>query len=285
MLPATDYKSRELNLYHDEGYKLQVRPTASSSEAGPGFSFKTTNSSGAGDWGVYCPQLKVDTMFGVRGVGSMIGMHEYHINNLNVNLPAEVLRATNAESVLQQNINAEAATRASNDATHSASIAAEISDRQTGDYQLDVKINNEISRAQASELVLTNHTAQIDLDVKAEVAARVAADSKLNDTLVSESAARIAADFKFSADLSAETVARTSAVDLLTTSVSNESNQRKDEVKRLDGRIDFITHNTDPAALDSLSEIVSNFSVNGASYASRLSLLEGIVQELVNRTQ
>ena len=285
MIPVADYKSKELNLYHDEGYKLQVRQNPSSTEAGPCFSFKTTNLDGNGDWGVLINNLKVDTMFGVRGVGSMIGMHEYHINNLNVNLPAEVLRATNAETVLQQNINAEAATRASNDATHSASIAAEISDRQTGDYQLDVKINNEISRAQASELVLTNHTAQIDLDVKAEVAARVAADSKLNDTLVSESAARIAADFKFSADLSAESASRSSADALLTTSLSNESNQRKDDVKRLDGRIDFITHNTDPAALDSLSEIVSNFSTNGASYASRLTWLEGIVQELVNRTQ
>jgi hypothetical protein len=285
MIPTADYKSKELNLYNDEGYKLQVRQTASSSEAGVGFSFKTTNLQGAGDWGVYIPQLKVDTMDGVRGVGSMIGMHEYHINNLNVNLPAEVLRATNAEAVLQQNINAEASIRASSDTSHSNSIASEISDRQIGDYNLDVKIVAEISRATAAELVLTNHTAQIDLDVKAESKARSDSDATINNALVAESAARIAADFKFSGDLSAESAARSSADTVLTTNLANESTERKSDVARLDGRIDFITHNTDQAALDSLSEIVSNFNVNGASYASRLTWLEGIVQELVNRTQ
>ena len=105
-------------------------------------------------------------------VGSLIGMHEYYISQLNVNLPAEVVRATNAEASLQANINAEAAARLAQDNTHSAQIAQEVSDRQTGDYQLDVKLNAEVARAQAAELVLTNHTAQIDLDVKAEAKAR-----------------------------------------------------------------------------------------------------------------
>lgn len=285
MFPVNDYKSKELNLFHDEGYKLQVRQTASSSAEGPGFSFKTTNSAGAGDWGVYAPMLKVDTMFGVRAVGSMIGMHEYHINNLNVNLPAEVVRATNAETNLQSNINSEAATRLAQDNAHSASIAQEISDRQSGDYQLDVKINSETSRAQSAELVLTNNAAQLDLDVKAEAKARADADSKINDTVVAESKARFDADFKLTNDLAAESKARADTDAVLLSSVSAESNARKDEVKRIDGRIDFITHNTNPAALDSLSEIVTNFNANGASYASRLTWLEGIVQELVNRTQ
>ena len=53
----------------------------------------------------------------------------------------------------------------------------------------------------------------------------------------------------------------------------------------LDGRIDFIVHNVDAAALDSLSELVSHFNNNGAGYAARLSFLEGVVAELVNKVQ
>ena len=55
------------------------------------------------------------------------------------------------------------------------------------------------------------------------------------------------------------------------------------DVKRIDGRIDFITSNVDAAALDSLTEIVNSFNASGVTYASRLLFLEGIVQQLVNR--
>lgn len=285
MAAPVDYKSKELTLYNDGGYKLQVRPIDGSTDAGPGFSIKTTLLSGAGDWGVHIPMLKVDTMYGVRTVGSMIGMQEYYISQLNVNLPAEVVRATNAEASLQANINAEAAARLSQDNTHSASIAQEISDRQTGDYQLDVKVSSETARAQASELVLTNSLAQTDLDVEAEEKARIAADSKINDAVSAEVKARGDADFKLTTDLGAESKARLDADTKLASDLTFESGERKSEVKRIDGRIDFLTANTDPAALDSLAEVVANFNVNGASYASRLTFLEGVVAALVNKSQ
>lgn len=285
MAAPVDYKSKELTLYNDGGYKLQVRPIDGSTDAGPGFSIKTTLLSGAGDWGVYIPMLKVDTMYGVRGVGSMIGMHEYYVNQLNVNLPAEVVRATNAEASLQANIDAEAATRLSADNTHSAQIAQEINDRQSGDYNLDNKINNEVSRAQAAELVLTNSLAQTDIDVEAEEKARIAADSKINDAVSAEVKARGDADFKLTTDLGAESKARLDADTKFSSDLAFESGERKSEVARLDGRINFITSNTDPAALDSLSEIVANFSVNGASYSSRLTWLEEVVANLVNKSQ
>ena len=76
-----DYKSRELTLYNNDGYKLQVRPIDSNSDVAPGFSIKTTLLNGAGDWGVHIPMLKVDTMYGLRTVGLSIGNHEYKIRN------------------------------------------------------------------------------------------------------------------------------------------------------------------------------------------------------------
>ena len=60
---------------------------------------------------------------------------------------------------------------------------------------------------------------------------------------------------------------------------------RKSDINRLDGRIDFITSNVDGAAIDSLSEIVAQFSQNGQGYASRLSYLEAVVASLVNKSQ
>jgi hypothetical protein len=284
MIPV-DYKSKELTLYNDGGYKLQVRPLDGSGDAGAGFSIKTTNLQNTGDWGLYVPMLRVDTMYGVRAVGSVIGMHEYYVSQLNVNLPAEVVRATNAEASLQANINTEAAARLSQDNTHSAQIAQEINDRQTGDYNLDNKINNEVSRAQASELVLTNSLAQTDIDVAAEEKARADADSKINDAVSAEVKARGDADFKLTSDLSAESKSRADADFKLTSDLAFESAERKSEIARVDGRIDFIQANTDPAAIDSLTEIVNNFNVNGASYASRLLWLEEVVANLVNKSQ
>jgi len=284
MIPV-DYKSKELTLYNDGGYKLQIRPIDGSTDAGPGFSFKTTNLENIGDWGVHIPMLKVDTMYGVRNVGSLIGMHEYYINQLNVNLPAEVVRATNAEASLQANINAEAAARLSQDNTHSAQIAQEIADRQTQDYFLEIKVTNEVARAQASELVLTNSIAQTDLDVEAEEKARIAADSKINDAVSAEVKARGDADFKLTTDLGAESKARLDADTKFSSDLAFESGERKSEVARLDGRINFIQSNVDPVAIDSLTEIVNNFSVNGASYSSRLTWLEQVVANLVNKTQ
>ena len=281
----SDTKSRELTLHRDDGYKFRIEKVVGNDDLGPCFSLKTTNSSGAGDWGVHIPMLKVDTMYGVRTVGSLIGMHEYYISQLNVNLPAEVVRATNAEASLQANINAEAAARLSQDNAHSASIAQEINDRQTGDYQLDVKVSSETARAQSAELVLTNSIAQTDLDVAAEEKARTDADSKINDAVSAEVKARGDVDFKLTTDLASEAKLRADADTKLASDLTFESGERKSEVKRLDGRLDFITSNVDGAALDSLSEIVNNFNVNGNGYAARLTWLEGVVADLVNRTQ
>ena len=54
---------------------------------------------------------------------------------------------------------------------------------------------------------------------------------------------------------------------------------------KMTARVDFIVSNTNPSALDSLSEIVSHFSTNGQSYADRLTYLENVIIALVNRSQ
>ena len=64
-----------------------------------------------------------------------------------------------------------------------------------------------------------------------------------------------------------------------------EAKARADADSKLSDRIDFIVSNTNPSAIDSLSEIVSQFSQNGQSYSSRLTYLESVVASLVNKSQ
>jgi hypothetical protein len=281
----SDTKSREFTLHRDDGYKFRIEKVVGNDDLGPCFSLKTTNSSGAGDWGVHIPGLKVDTMYGVRMVGPLLGTHEYKLISLDQNAQAETSRAVAAETKLQQNVDSETASRVATDNYHTAQIAQEISDRQTGNQQLEIKLNSEVSRAQASELVLTNNVATVSAGLASEVSERksevVRLDSRVlqeiqtrGDSLYNESVLREAADVKLGA-----------RCDGLVSSVAAEVAQRVSEVKRLDGRLDFITSNVDGAAIDSLSEIVSQFSQNGVGYAARLAWLEGVVADLVNKTQ
>ena len=76
---------------------------------------------------------------------------------------------------------------------------------------------------------------------------------------------RLEADQKQAGDLVVETAARLAA----------ES--------KLSDRIDFIVSNANPTAIDSLTEIVANFSANGTTYAQRLTDIESILQVLLNR--
>lgn len=283
MMPDT--KSRELTLHRDDGYKFRIEKVVGNDDLGPCFSLKTTNSSGAGDWGVYIPGLRVDTMYGVRMVGPLLGTHEYKLISLDQNAQAETSRAVAAETKLQQNVDSEAAARVATDNYHTAQIAQEISDRQTGNQQLEIKLGSEVSRAQASELVLTNNVATVSAGLASEVSERKSEVARLDarvlleiqtrgDSIYGEFVAREAADLALGV-----------RCDGLVAGAAAEVAERVSEVKRLDGRLDWITHNVDGAAIDSLSEIVSQFSQNGQGYAARLAWLEGIVADLVNRTQ
>jgi hypothetical protein len=281
----SDTKSRELTLHRDDGYKFRIEKVVGNDDLGPCFSLKTTNSSGAGDWGVYIPGLRVDTMYGVRMVGSLLGTHEYKLISLDQNAQAETSRAVAAETKLQQNVDSEAAARVATDNYHTAQIAQEISDRQTGNQQLEIKLGSEVSRAQASELVLTNNVATVSAGLATEVSDRksevIRLDSRIlqeiqtrGDSIYGEFVAREAADLALGV-----------RCDGLVTGAAAEVARAQAAEGKLSDRIDFIVSNTSPTAIDSLTELLNNFNVNGAGYASRLAWLEGIVADLVNRTQ
>jgi hypothetical protein len=142
-----------------------------------------------------------------------------------------------------------------------------------------------VSRAQAAEQVLTGSVTSVTSGLATEVSERksevVRLDARIlqeiqtrGDSVFNEAQLREAADVKLGA-----------RCDGLVSSVAAEVAERKSEFTRVDGRIDFITSNSDPAALDSLSEIVAQFSQNGVGYATRLAWLESVVADLVNKSQ
>ena len=276
-----DYKSRELNLYFaDNSKKFRVTPVLNDPEVGSCFELKTTDNKNAGNDGIYIEYLMTNTNHGKLGVGSNLSNLKDRATSLEGGLSTETADRKSADSKLQANIDSEAATRLAQDQTHTAAIAQEISDRTTGDFFLNAAIVSEIATRAAADVVLTNAAAQLNLDLSAEVKERksevVRLDARIlqeiqtrGDSVYNESNLRIAADDVIGV-----------RCDGLVTSVAALSASTSADVKRIDGRIDFITSNVDA---DSLTEIVNNFNSSGATYASRLSFLEGIVQQLVNR--
>ena len=280
-----DTKSRELNLYPaDSSKKFRVLPF-NDAETGACFELKTTDDKNAGNSGVYVEYLMTNTNYGKLGVGLTLGQLKDRATALESSYAIELAARTSADVKLQSAVDSEAATRLAADSAHTASIAQEISDRTQNDYYNTVAINTEKSRAQNAEYVLTTGTAQLILDVAAEASRASEEETKLNARVLLEIQTR--GDSVYN-----EAVLRTAADDVLnakcvvlTADVSAEVAERKSEVKRIDGRLDFIVSNTSPEAIDSLSEIITQFSQNGVGYATRLQWLEAVVADLVSKSQ
>jgi hypothetical protein len=168
-------------------------------------------------------------------------------------LDGEIARATSAEAANAQNIQDEIVARAVADnqvrtdlgadivAAESAAKAHAESQDETmiGDATVDGTIGNTITDriATAKSEAITEASNSVAI----ENAARIAGDSDLNARVDQEIADRLAGDAANSAEVAAEQ-ARAEGVEA-----------------GLQSQVDFITSNTDPAALDSLTEIVGAF--------------------------
>ena len=288
MMQPVDYKSREINLFHSNvnvPYKFRVLPKDADEALGHMFELKTTNADGSGNRGVYAESLFTYSWGQKLEVGPALGALRDRATASEGGLATEITDRKSADSKLQSNIDTEVNTRSAQVTSLSSQIAVEVSARQTDAFNLNAAITSEATARSAADTVHTNAIASLNSGLSAEVAERksevVRLDARIlqeiqtrGDSVYGEFVAREAAD-----------VALGVRCDNLVTSVAGLSASVGADVKRIDGRIDFITSNTNPSALDSLSEIVSNFNANGATYASRLTYLEGIIQELVNRSQ
>jgi len=283
---APDYKSHELNLYFaDNSKKFRVLPFLNDPETGSCFELKTTDSKNAGNDGIYIEYLMTNTNYGKLGVGATLGNLKDRATTLETGLVSEISSRTAGDAKNASDLAYEAGVRLAQVNSLSSQIAVEISARQTDSFNLDNKITIEANARSAADAVHTGAIASANSAISAEVAERkseiVRVDARIlqeiqtrGDSVYNEAQLRTAADAALSV-----------RCDALVAGAGVEASERKADVDRLDGRINFIQSNVDPVAIDSLTEIVNNFNVNGASYASRLSWLESIVQQLLNKSQ
>tara|TARA_R110002167_G_scaffold8541_1_gene39127 strand:- start:688 stop:6591 length:5904 start_codon:yes stop_codon:yes gene_type:complete len=215
----------------------------------------------------------------------------------------------------------EATLRNNADLVLAGQITTEATARQVADNGLDTRlgvVEGEMSATQLAAGVNANGTydtptsttyldastsladadKKLDTALTSEVASRVSGDASLQSQITAEIARAGAAEGVNSTGLAAEIVRATAAEVangvLITTnasSIASESSRAQGIEASLQTQVDFITSNTDAAALDSLTEIVTAFngadstltglvSANQTSIATNAS---GLAQEITDR--
>ena len=163
-------------------------------------------------------------------------------------ITANGTRLTTAENnitALQTDLDAEETARGAGDASLQSQINALTGTTDSDTSSLQSQLTAEVARATAAEVV--NASA-----ISTETSRATAAESGLSSDISTETAARIAAD-------DAETSARTTADAALQSAIDAEVARATGAESGLQSAIDFVKQNTDPAALDSLTEIVAAF--------------------------
>ena len=136
--------------------------------------------------------------------------------------------------------------------TTAASLAVAINELHGELNTAVTSISNEITRATTAEGV--NDTA-----ITSEESARSAADILLQNNINAEASTRAAADSDLQDDVDAEINARADGDTTLQNNINTEVSLRVAGDTSLQNQINSIVSNTDPAALDSLTEIVAAF--------------------------
>jgi hypothetical protein len=142
-----------------------------------------------------------------------------------------------------------------------AGLAQELLDRAAEDTALDGKISAEESRALAAEAALDAAYKAADVVLQGNLDAYITAN---NAAVAAEEAARIAADTVHTNAISAEESAR----------IAGDAG--------LQSQIDSIISNTDPAALDSLTEIVAAFQAEDGNLQTAINSLSTSVNSAIS---
>lgn len=280
------YKSRVLNLYNaqNEGDQFRIEPSNT----------KVTLNYNAGGKPVdflYLTVQDVDVhakMFeNASAIGAESSRAQASENSLAADLESESERAAGVESSIQSELTAEKTRVSAQEVFEAQELANEVATRLAEDLALGSRITNETNARTAAD---SKHTTDITNEITraSDEEARI---EQLLNTYVSTNDAKVnAGDSAFTAyenyaNARMDTIEAKSSSDGTANSdaVAAEAKTRADEVFRLDGRIDSVLSNIDPASLDSLSEIVSKFSNDGVTYADRLTALEAVIAELVNQ--
>jgi len=259
----TDYKSRELNIYSGDGTShLFLRDGKTNPNWAPGFGlnqkYQYLRYTDVADSAYMHPIVVAGLHYlDTNGFVSGVGWSFYEVKN---SITTESKARADADSKLTTDLGTESKARADADSKLTTDLGTESKARADADSKLTT-------------------------DLAAEAKSRTDMDNGLWATIQiveSESKTR---DSALDVKLDIEKTRAETAESKLTTDLATELKAREDADTKLSDRIDFIVSNTNPTAIDSLSEIVAQFSQNGVGYADRLTYLEGVVAALVNMSQ
>ena len=166
---------------------------------------------------------------------------------------------------------------------HAQGLSAETFGRQSADQALDTKISQESGARVADVATITQAIGATNQQLALEAQRAQSAEAAIVATELVEKNARIAADTSQVMALNAETSARLSGEQKVAGDLVVETARSLAAESKLSDRIDFITSNANPTALDSLTEIVNSFNLSGAGYGQRLTDIEGILAVLLAR--
>ena len=303
MDPAELYKSNAINLYarDSSGSKLTLYDASGDGKFTSVVKNFTLAFSAAGESGasnnhvVFIPQVHALVSGSPMGVGWALGDLRSSRDTLVSGLAQEIVdrdaailvetqRSQGVESQLQSDLTAEVNRSTQADSNFAASLAQEVSDRKSGDTNNANNLTFEVNRAVAAEGVLES-------SINVEVARALAAELVNADAIADEQERASEEEARIEAKLDGITAADSARFDAVEDSVSGletkhvdelavEVNERTLAINNLQSQITNILSNSDPASLDSLSEIVAKFNLDGATYASRLTDLESRLNEL-----
>lgn len=288
------YKSHELNLFsNDDNHKFKIKDNKGNSSG-----FNATQNCAYISYsdvatGNSSHPIVIDALH--YNFGGPVGV-AWKFSVVDSNHSTEVQRAIDMEDGLRSDVDAHyalfnsgissevnRALNAENGINYG--LSTEVSTRQTEIYIVNAAISAEAASARSAELILTNAVAQLNLDVPAEAKIARAAELKLTQNLaaeiktradagVAEASQRVAADEKHTADIAALSSGSTAAIQF-------EKSRAETEEGKLQSQISSLLANTDATSLNSLAELVSDYSQNNTTLQARVTYLEGVIAELV----
>ena len=206
-----------------------------------------------------------------NALSARLTTEETKSGSLQSQIDAEVTRASNAESVIAQDLADEVARATGAEAANASNISDEIVARAVADTQVRADLGADIVQAEAdakahaeAKDALMIGDATVDGTTSNTITDRIAtakaeAIIESSNSVAIENAARIAGDSDLGARIDQEIADRLAGDVANSAEVATEKARAEGVEAGLQSQVDFITNNTDPAALDSLTEIVDAF--------------------------
>ena len=206
-----------------------------------------------------------------NALSARLDTEEDKSSSLQTQITDEVTRATNNENRIEGRLNSEISRATGAEQANAQNISDEISARAVADTQVRTDLGADIVAAEAAAKA---HAEAQDALMIGDVTVDGTASNTVTDRIATakaeaiiessnsvsiENAARIAADSDINARIDQEVIDRAAGDVANTAEVAAETSARIAADANLQSQVDFITSNTDPAALDSLTEIVSAF--------------------------